>query len=132
MAGPTTIEVTENVTTIAATGDQISIDLTDDVTTIQEYNLAVPTAVPGVIDASSVTVSAYNTISAGFLDNALKELADQSFRGSSTPTTNVEEGDTWYDTLNDIFYVYRTINGITDWYPLLATQTDSRLDGGAF
>jgi len=132
MAGPTTIEVTENVTSITATGDQISIDLTDDVTTIQAYNLAVPTAVPGVIDASSVTVSAYNTISGGFLDEALKVLADQSFRGGSTPTTNVEEGDTWYDTLNNIFYVYRTINGITDWYPLLATQTDSRLDGGAF
>jgi hypothetical protein len=132
MAGPTTIEVTENVTSITATGDKISIDLTDDVTTIQAYNLAVPTAVPGVIDASSVTVGAYNTISGGFLDEALKELADQSFRGSSTPTTNVEEGDTWYDTLNDIFYVYRTINGTTDWYPLLATQTDSRLDGGAF
>jgi hypothetical protein len=132
MAGPTTIEVTENVTTIAATGDQISIDLTDDVTTIQAYNLAVPTAVPGVIDASSVTVSAYNTISAGFLDNALKELADQSFRGSTTPTTNVEEGDTWYDTANDIFYVYRTLNGVLDWYPLLTTQVDSRLDGGAF
>ena len=132
MAGPTTIEVTENVTSITATGDQISIDLTDDVTTIQAYNLAVPTAVPGVIDASSVTVTGYNTISTGFLDEALKVLADQSFRGSSTPTTNVEEGDTWYDTLNDIFYVYRTINGITDWYPLLVTQTDSRLDGGAF
>jgi len=132
MAGPTTIEVTENVTSITATGDQISIDLTDDVTTIQAYNLAVPTAVPGVIDASSVTVTGYNTISTGFLDDALKVLADQSFRGGSTPTTNVEEGDTWYDTLNNIFYVYRTINGITDWYPLLATQTDSRLDGGAF
>lgn len=132
MAGPTTIEVTENVTSITATGDQISIDLTDDVTTIQAYNLAVPTAVPGVIDASSVTVTGYNTISTGFLDEALKVLADQSFRGGSTPTTNVEEGDTWYDTANDIFYVYRTINGITDWYPLLATQTDSRLDGGAF
>jgi len=132
MAGPTTIEVTENVTSITATGDQISIDLTDDVTTIQAYNLAVPTAVPGVIDASSVTVTGYNTISTGFLDDALKVLADQSFRGSSTPTTNVEEGDTWYDTLNDIFYVYRTINGITDWYPLLVTQVDSRLDGGAF
>jgi hypothetical protein len=132
MAGPTTIEVTENVTTIAATGDQISIDLTDDVTTIQAYNLAVPTAVPGVIDASSVTVSAYNTISSGFLDDALKVLADQSFRGSTTPTTNVEEGDTWYDTANDIFYVYRTLNGVLDWYPLLTTQVDSRLDGGAF
>ena len=66
--------------TITATGDQISIDLTDDVTTIQAYNLAVPTAVPGVIDASSVTVSAYNTIPSGFLDNALKVLADQNFR----------------------------------------------------
>jgi hypothetical protein len=132
MAGPTTIEVTENVTTITATGDQISIDLTDDVTTIQAYNLAVPTAVPGVIDASSVTVSAYNTISSGFLDDALKVLADQSFRGSTTPTTNVEEGDTWYDTANDIFYVYRTLNGVLDWYPLLTTQVDSRLDGGAF
>ena len=132
MAGPTTIEVTENVTTITATGDQISIDLTDDVTTIEAYNLAVPTAVPGVIDASSVTVSAYNTISGGFLSEALKELADQSFRGSSTPTTNVEEGDTWYDTANDIFYVYRRLNGVLDWHPLLATQVDSRLDGGAF
>lgn len=131
-AGPTTIDITENVTSIAASSDQIVINLTDDVTTIQAYSLAIPTALPGGIDASAVTVTPYNTITANYLDEALKELADQSFRGSSTPTTNVEEGDTWYDTLNDIFYVYRTINGITDWYPLLATQVDSRLDGGAF
>lgn len=132
MAGPTTIQVTENVTTITSTGDQISIDLTDDVTTIQAYTLAIPTVVPAVIDAENVRVQAYNTIPAGYLDTALEVLADQSFRGSSTPTTNVEEGDTWYDTANDIFYVYRTLNGVTDWYPLLATQVDSRLDGGAF
>ena len=132
MAGPTTIEVTENVTTITSTGDQISIDLTDDVTTIQAYTLAIPTVVPAVIDAENVRVQAYNTISAGYLDDALKALADQSFRGSTTPTTNVEEGDTWYDTANDIFYVYRTLNGVLDWYPLLTTQVDSRLDGGAF
>jgi len=132
MTNSTVIEITENVTEVVATGDQISINLTDDVTTIQAYNLAIPTAVPGVIDASSVTVTPYHTITANFLDEALKELADQSFRTGSTPTTNVEEGDTWYDTSNDIFYVYRTINGITDWYPLLATQADSRLDGGAF
>ena len=131
-AGPTTIDITENVTSIAASSDQIVINLTDDVTTIQAYSLAIPTALPGGIDASAVTVTPYNTITANYLDEALKELADQSFRGSSTPTTNVEEGDTWYDTLNDIFYVYRTINGIIDWYPLLATQVDSRLDGGAF
>ena len=40
MAGPTTIEVTENVTTIAATGDQISIDLTDDVTSMLDVAAA--------------------------------------------------------------------------------------------
>ena len=100
----TIIEVTESVSEITATGDQISIDLTDDVTTIEAYTLAIPTAVPGVIDASAVSVSAYNTIPSGFLDNALKVLADQSFRGSSAPSgTRVEEGDTWYDTTNDIF-----------------------------
>ena len=129
----TVIEVTETVSEITATGDQISIDLTDDVTTIEAYNLAVPTAVPGVIAASSVTVDGYNTIPSGFLDNALKVLADQSFRGSSAPSgARVEEGDTWYDTTNDIFFVYRTLNGVTDWHPQLATAQDSRLDGGAF
>jgi len=129
----TIIEVTESVSEITATGDQISIDLTDDVTTIEAYTLAIPTAVPGVIDASAVSVSAYNTIPSGFLDNALKVLADQSFRGSSAPSgTRVEEGDTWYDTTNDIFFVYRTLNEVTDWHPLLATAQDSKLDGGAF
>lgn len=132
MSNSTVIEITENVTEVLATGDQISINITDDVTTIEAYNLAIPTAIPVPIDASDVTVAPYLTITANSLDEALKELADQSFRGSTTPTTNVEEGDTWYDITNDIFYIYRTINGITDWYPLLATEADSRLDGGAF
>ena len=72
MSGPAVIEVTENVTEITASSDQITINLTDDVTTIQAYSLAIPLAVPGVIDAASVTVSAYNTFSGGFLDTALK------------------------------------------------------------
>jgi predicted small secreted protein len=137
MAGPTTIEVTENVTTITATGDQISIDLTDDVTTIQAYNLAVPTAVPGVIDASSVTVSAYNTIPSGFLDNALKVLADQNFRSDSTPTGSyIEEGDTWYDTDDNQLKVYReTSSGVFEWVPIIlgtSSGDSDTLDGGAF
>lgn len=137
MAGPTTIEVTENVTTITATGDQISIDLTDDVTTIQAYNLAVPTAVPGVIDASSVTVSAYNTISSGFLDTALKQLADQNFRSTSTPTSAyIEEGDTWYDIDDNQLKVYReTSSGVFEWVPIMVgniSPDSDTLDGGAF
>jgi len=137
MSGPTTINITENVTNITASGDQISINLTDDVTTIEAYNLAVPTAVPGVIDASSVTVSGYNTISSGFLDNALKELADQNFRGDSTPTGNyIEEGDTWYDTDDNQLKVYReTSSGVFEWVPIMVgniSPDSDTLDGGAF
>jgi len=137
MSGPTTIDITENVTNITASGDQISINLTDDVTTIEAYNLAVPTAVPGVIDASSVTVSGYNTISSGFLDNALKELADQNFRGDSTPTGNyIEEGDTWYDTDDNQLKVYReTSSGVFEWVPIMVgniSPDSDTLDGGAF
>tara|TARA_Y100000385_G_scaffold57436_1_gene55146 strand:- start:861 stop:1274 length:414 start_codon:yes stop_codon:yes gene_type:complete len=137
MSGPTTIDITENVTNITASGDQISINLTDDVTTIEAYNLAVPTAVPGVIDASSVTVSGYNTISSGFLDNALKELADQNFRGDSTPSGNyIEEGDTWYDTDDNQLKVYReTSSGVFEWVPIMVgniSPDSDTLDGGAF
>jgi hypothetical protein len=137
MSGPTTIDITENVTNITASGDQISINLTDDVTTIEAYNLAVPTAVPGVIDASSVTVSGYNTISSGFLDNALKELADQNFRGDSTPAGNyIEEGDTWYDTDDNQLKVYReTSSGVFEWVPIMVgniSPDSDTLDGGAF
>jgi len=137
MTGPAVIEVTENVTEITASSDQITINLTDDVTTIQAYSLAIPLAVPGVIDASSVTVSAYNTISSGFLDNALKELADQNFRGDSTPTGNyIEEGDTWYDTDDNQLKVYReTSSGVFEWVPIMVgniSPDSDTLDGGAF
>ena len=137
MTGPAVIEVTENVTEITASSDQITINLTDDVTTIQAYSLAIPLTVPGVIDASSVTVSAYNTISGGFLDNALKELADQNFRGDSTPTGNyIEEGDTWYDTDDNQLKVYReTSSGVFEWVPIMVgniSPDSDTLDGGAF
>jgi len=133
----TVIEVTENVSDITVTGDQISIDLTDDVTTIEAYTLAIPTAVPGVIDASSVSVSAYNTISAGFLDVALKQLADQNFRSDSTPSGSyIEEGDTWYDIDDNQLKVYReTSSGVFEWVPIIVgniSPDSDTLDGGAF
>ena len=131
----TVIEVTESVSQITATGDQISIDLTDDVTTIEAYNLAVPTAVPGVIDASAVSVSAYNTIPSGFLDNALKVLADQSFRGTSAPSGDrVEQGDIWYETDTETLYIYREVSpGTFEWQPIAIAAADSdTLDGGLY
>jgi len=111
-----------------------SVDVSQEATRVVEVSATIPTLSisSGGGSASSITVTPYNTISSTNLQDALEELADQSFRGNATPTTNVEEGDTWYDTLNDIFYVYRTLNGTLDWYPLLATANEGRLDGGAF
>ena len=136
-AGPTTIDITENVTSIAASSDQIVINLTDDVTTIQAYSLAIPTALPGRLDASAVTVTPYNTITANYLDEALKELADQNFRGDSTPSGNyIEEGDTWYDTDDNQLKVYReTSSGVFEWVPIMVgniSPDSDTLDGGAF
>jgi len=111
-----------------------SVDVSQEATRVVEVSATIPTLSisSGGGSASSITVTPYNTISSTNLQDALEELADQSFRSNSAPTTNVEEGDTWYDTLNDIFYVYRTLNGTLDWYPLLATADEGRLDGGAF
>lgn len=131
----TVIEVTESVSEIAATGDQISINLTDDVTTIQAYNLAVPTAVPGVIAASSVTVQAHNTIPSGFLDDALKVLADQIFRSDTQPSGDrVEQGDIWYETDTETLYIYREVSpGTFEWQPIAIAAADSdTLDGGLY
>tara|TARA_S200002703_G_C3791342_1_gene244198 strand:- start:22 stop:390 length:369 start_codon:yes stop_codon:yes gene_type:complete len=110
-----------------------SVDVSQEATRVVEVSATIPTlSVSSGGSASSIAVTPYNTISSTNLQDALEELADQSFRSNSAPTTNVEEGDTWYDTLNDIFYVYRTLNGTLDWHPLLATADEGRLDGGAF
>lgn len=113
-------------TTITVAPYITEVEVSQEVTVV-EAALIIPD-----VSADQIAVTPYNTITSTNLQTALEQLADQSFRGSTTPTTNVEEGDTWYDTANDIFYVYRTINGTLDWYPVLATQVDSRLDGGAF
>jgi hypothetical protein len=141
MSSQTTLEITEAVTDVVATGDNISINLTDDVTVVQAYTLAVPFTTPGVIAAANVTVTPYNTITATNLNDALKELADQDFRGASTPTgfssfsgSSVQEGDTWYDTDDDQFKIYREVSSnVYSWVPLVVGTDDSdTLDGGSY
>jgi hypothetical protein len=105
-----------------------------EVTTITA-NLAIASAAGLQIDADNVVVDPYGTISSTNLQTALEQLADQNFRGTTEPTgSTLQIGDTWYDTTNNIFYVYRTVSGVTDWYPILNTDADKpdRLDGGAF
>lgn len=84
------------------------------------------------VGAASVVVTPTGYITATNLQGALEQVAAQDFRTSVQPSTNVEIGDTWYDTSTNIFYVYRTVDGVTDWFPLVTTEEDGVQDGGAF
>ena len=137
MSSQTTLEITEAVTDVSSTGDVITVSLTDDVTTVQAYTLAIPFEVPGQITSSNVTVVPYNTITATNLTDALKQLADQDFRSASAPTgSTVQEGDTWYDTDDDQLKVYReTSSGTFQWVPIIvgAAGGDSdTVDAGSY
>ena len=137
MSNQTTLEVTENVTEVSASGDTLTITLTDDVTEVQAYTLAVPFEVPGQITANNVTVTPYNTISSTTLQTVLQGLADQDFRGASAPTgSTVSEGDTWYDTDDDQLKVYReTSSGNFAWVPIMVgniSADSDTIDAGSY
>ena len=137
MSTQTTISVTEAVTEVSVTGTSTTIDITDDVTELQAYTLAVPFEVPGQITAANVTVVPYGTITTTNLRDALKELADQDFRGASTPSGSyISEGDTWYDTDDEQFKVYReTSTGTFQWVPIIvgaAAGDSDTIDAGSY
>ena len=137
MSAQTTLEVTENVTEVSASGDTLTITLTDDVTEVQAYTLAVPFEVPGQITASNVTVTPYNTIASTNLQTVLQGLADQDFRGTSAPSgSTVQEGDTWYDTDDDQLKVYReTSSGNFAWVPIMVgniSPDSDTIDAGSY
>ena len=137
MSTQTTLQLTEEVTDVTVTGDTISVSITDDVTEVQAYTLAIPINSPGQLAASAVTVQPYNTITAQYLQDALEQLADQNFRSASAPTgVQVAEGDTWYDTDDDQLKVYReTRSGTFQWVPIImgAAGSDSdTIDAGSY
>tara|TARA_B100001029_G_scaffold174879_1_gene175533 strand:- start:2931 stop:3341 length:411 start_codon:yes stop_codon:yes gene_type:complete len=136
MSTQTTLELTEEVTEVAVTGDTISVTITDDITEVQAYTLAIPIDTPGQLAAANVTVVPYNTITSNTLQSALEELADQNFRGTSTPSSNIQEGDTWYDTDDDQFKVYReTSSGNFAWVPIMVgniSPDSDTIDAGSY
>lgn len=88
----------------------------------------------GVV-AENVPINPYNTITATNLQTALEQLADQVFRGSTTPTgPNIEVGDFWYEDSTGILYIYREIStNVFNWVPISTGTGDSdTLDGGAY
>ena len=137
MSTQTTLQITEDVTDVSVSGDNIEVSITDDVTEVEAYTLAIPINLPGQLDAANITVTPYNTITAGNLEDALKELADQNFRGASAPSGDrVEEGDIWYDTDDDQLKVYReTSTGNFAFVPIMVgniSPDSDTLDAGSY
>lgn len=99
------------------------------VTTTITANLALPDVTSG-----RILISPIGSLTATTVQEALEQLADQDFRQSTTPSgINVQEGDTWYDTENNIYKVYREVSiGVFAWTNIVVTDTNSKLDAGAF
>jgi len=132
---PTVVYITEDVTDITVTNDNVvEVTLSPDTTTIEVNNFAIPV---NFLDAANVIVAPYNTVTATNVQAALEQLADQDFRSTTAPTgSNIEEGDTWYDTDDNQLKVYReTSEGVFEWVPIMVgniSPDSDTLDAGAF
>ena len=83
--------------------------------------------------AASVSITPTGSITATDLQGALEQLAAQDFRSNAAPTgNNVDLGDTWYDIDDNIFYVRRTVDGVTDWVAVQTSTNPDETDGGSF
>ena len=134
MPGPISVEITESVTTVEATDSTTSLTISPTITEVNAYNLALHDA---NLPATSIVTTAYGSITATNVQDAIEQLADQSFRQATAPTgATVSEGDTWYDTDDEDFKVYReTSTGVFEWVPIMVGTPpgDSDIvDAGAF
>jgi hypothetical protein len=116
---------------VSSSGDT-EIDISPVVTTVVEAALAIPLQV-----ASHVYITPIGTITALTVQGALEQLASQDFRSSTTPTgSNIEEGDTWYNTATETLSVYReTSPEFFEWVPIMIgniSPDSDTLDAGAF
>ena len=138
MAEPIGIDVSIEVdtTTVTVTSEEaVNVAIAPETT---DVSISV---VPASTIASAIGSTAYGSITATNIQTALEQLADQFYRGSTTPSgTNLGEGDLWYDTANEELRVYREIStGTFAWIALVAggyvageTSLMDKLDGGFF
>ena len=129
MADGTSVAISETVTTVTVAEDTTTINIAPTIRTVEAKGLAISLA-----NAAALPVTPHGTITATNVQDALQQLADQDFRSTSQPTgTNVQEGDTWYDTDDNLMKVYREIStGVFAWTNLVVAETDDTLDAGAF
>ena len=119
-------------------------ETTGNAITVTTDQVIVTTNTLAIADASQIAINpvAGTDIDATNIQDALHQLADQRFTGASAPASsdaNLEEGDLWYDTANNLLKVYRN----TTWEDLvIAAQlaedsgtteyADVNLNGGYF
>ena len=124
-------------TQLTITPQPTSIGVTNSTTT-----LTISSAIAGAAtDAQGITFqNAARTISsASTVEQALLQLADQFFVQTTAPTagtTNLAEGDFFYDTDDNQLKIYReTSVGSFNWVPVMIgnTSADSdTIDAGSF
>ena len=124
-------------TQLTITPQTTSIGVTNSTTT-----LTISSAIAGAAtDAQGITFqNAARTISsASTVEQALLQLADQFFVQTTAPTagtTNLAEGDFFYDTDDNQLKIYReTSTGQFNWVPVMIgnSSTDSdTIDAGSF
>ena len=125
MSTPATqVTITEEVTDLTVTNtNAIALDLTTEDVSISINNFAIPV---NFMDAANVVFAGHNTVTANNVSDAIKQLADQSFRGTTPPadgTANLEEGDLFYDTDDNQIKVYReTSSGVFEFVPVSYTH----------
>ena len=137
MAAVTQVTVTEQVTSLTAQNtNAVTVNVTAEDTVVSVNNFALPIS---SMDSQNVVFTPHNTITANNVSDALKQLADQQFRGTTPPadgTANLEEGDLFYDTDDNQIKVYReTSSGVFEFVPIIvgdASGDSDTLDAGAF
>lgn len=131
----TTITVVEDVTNVTVESS-VSTSLT-----IQPSTTSVSVSAISPADASTsaaqLSFTPHNVITATNVQDALEQLADQYFRSNDVPdptTTNLEEGDFFYDLNDNQLKVYReTSTNVFQFVPLAqATGDMDTVDAGSF
>ena len=131
----TTVDITEDVTEVSITETgKVEVSINEDITVVEINNLAVPTTFVAAADVGS---EPHGTVTATNIRDAIQQLADQNYRSDDVPTgSNVEEGDTWYDTDDNQLKVYReTSEGNFEFVPIMIgddSPDSDTLDAGAF
>ena len=106
--------------------------------TVQENKteVTVSAALSATAGANAIVYEAGGSIESTTVQAAIEELANDFYRGTTVPTSGIEEGDLFYDTDDNILRVYaETSSNNLEWVTLMEA-TDStnmlRLDGGSY